>query len=45
MKSPNNDLEDDYEPESIIDRNLNLIPHFKTFETEKRKLMIALTNQ
>lgn len=32
-------------PESIIDRNLNLVPHFRDYESEKRKLMFALTNQ
>jgi hypothetical protein len=32
-------------PESIIDRNLNMIPHFKSYESEKRKLMKLLLEQ
>lgn len=33
------------EEDNIIDRNYNLAPHYKAYESEKRKLMFALTNQ
>lgn len=33
------------EEDNIIDRNYNLAPHYKAYESEKRKLMCALTNQ
>eukprot|EP00347_Sterkiella_histriomuscorum_P022055 403331844 len=31
--------------ENIIDRNCNLVPHYKQYESEKRKLMGELTSQ
>jgi len=32
------------EPQSIIDRNMNIVPHYKAYDNEKRKLMFALTS-
>ena len=31
------------EPESIIDRNVNLVPNFRLYDAEKRKQMSAIT--
>lgn len=39
QKSPSN------QAESFIEKNCNLVPHFKEYEAEKRKLISDLNNQ